>query len=76
MASRLIGTRPLLEPMLVYCQMDAWEQVSVKFKSESYHFHSRKKCLLPKWRPFHPGGGGGGGGELSNKIGCVFNEPG
>ena len=41
--------------MLIYCQLDTWEQVSVKFKSELCHFYSRKcipKCHLPKWQPF------------------------
>ena len=57
MACRLLGAKPLPEPMLVYCRLDSWEQVSVKFKSEFYHFHSRKciwKCLS-KWQPFCPG---------------------
>ena len=44
--------------MLAYCQSDSWEQISVKFESEFYHFHSRKRIWnyrLPKWRPFCPG---------------------
>ena len=55
MACRLFGSKPLLEPMLAYCKLDSWEQISVKIESEFYYFHSRKciwKCLLPKWRPF------------------------
>ena len=55
----LFGAKPLSEPMLEHCQLDSWEQISVKFKSEFYHFHSRKcfwNCCLPKWRPFCPGG--------------------
>ena len=59
MACRLPGTKPLPEPVLAYCQFDSWEQISVKFKSEFYHFHSRKciwNCRLPKWRPFWPVG--------------------
>ena len=58
MAWRRRGAKPLLEPMLIYCQSDSWEQVSVKFELEFYHFHTRKciwKCRLPKWRPFYPG---------------------
>ena len=50
------GAKPLPEPMLAYCQLDSWEQISVKFESEYYHFHWRKcfwNCYLPKWRPFH-----------------------
>ena len=30
----LFGTKPLPEPMLAYCQLDSWEQISVTFKSE------------------------------------------
>ena len=59
MACRLYGTKPLPEPMLAYCQLDSWEQISAKFESEFYHFHSRKciwNCRLPKWRPFCSGG--------------------
>ena len=59
MACRLFGVKPLPDPMLVYRQLDSCEQVSVKFISEFYHFHSRKcvwKCRLPRWRPFCPGG--------------------
>ena len=58
MACCLFGTKPLPEPMLVYCQLYSWEQISVKFKSEFYHFHSRKciwNCHLPNWQPFCPG---------------------
>ena len=59
MACRLFGAKPLPEPMLAHCQLDPWEQNSVKFESECYHFHSRKytwKCLLPEWRSFCSGG--------------------
>ena len=59
MACRLFGAKPLTEPMLVYCQLVSWEQISVKFEFEFYHFHTRKciwKCRLPKWRPFCPEG--------------------
>ena len=38
MACRLFGAKPLLEPMLVYYQLNSWEQISVKFESEFYHF--------------------------------------
>ena len=58
MACRLFSAKPLPEPMLVYCQLDSLEKVSVKFEYEFYHFHSTKciwKCL-PKWWPFCPGG--------------------
>ena len=38
-------------------KLDSCEHISVKFKSEFYHFHSRKciwKCRLSEWRPFCP----------------------
>ena len=59
MACCLFEAKPLPEPMLVYRQLDPWEQVSVKFEWEFYHFLSRKyiwKCILPKWWPFCLGG--------------------
>ena len=58
MACCLDGAKSLSELVLAYCQLDSWEQISVKFESEFYHFHSRKciwNCRLPKWRPFCPG---------------------
>ena len=45
MACRLDGGKPLSAPMLAYCQWDAWEQISVKFGSEYYHFHRSKPML-------------------------------
>ena len=59
MACRLFSTKLLPKPMLAYCQLDLREQISVKFQSEFYCFHSRKcisKCLLQKWQPFCSGG--------------------
>ena len=59
MACRLFSAKPLPEPMLVYVQLDSWEQVSLKFEWEFYNFYSRKciwKCCLPKKQPFCPGG--------------------
>ena len=44
MACRLFGAKPLPEPMLTCCQLDSWEQISVKFELEFYQFHSRK-CI-------------------------------
>ena len=41
MACCLVGAKPLPEPMLVYYQLDSWEQISVKLESEFDHFHSR-----------------------------------
>ena len=60
MACCLFGAKTSPELMLAYCQLDSWEQISVKFESEFYHFHSRKciwNCHLPKWWPFCPGWG-------------------
>ena len=39
MACHLFSTKPLPELMLTYCQLDSWEQISVKFESEFYHYH-------------------------------------
>ena len=56
MACRLFGAKPLPETMLVYCQLDPWEQTSVKFEWEFYHFHSWNAFVVyPKWRPFCSG---------------------
>ena len=59
MACRLFGAKPLPEPMLVNWALN-WGQVSVKFKLDFYHFHTRKyicKCRLQKWRLYCPEGG-------------------
>ena len=32
MACRLINAKPLAEPLLVHCQLDPWEQISMKFE--------------------------------------------
>ena len=58
MAYRLIGAKPLSEPLLEYCWLDPQEQSSVKFQLKITHFHSRKciwKCCLEKWWPFCTG---------------------
>ena len=58
MARRLFDANPLPEAMLAYYQLDSWEQISVQFESEFYHFNSRKClkiCRRSKWRPFCPG---------------------
>ena len=58
MACRLLGAKPLPEPVLGYYQLDSSEQISVKFESEFHRFQSREcvwKCRLPKWWPFCPG---------------------
>ena len=66
MAWHQISHKPLSEPMLIYCKLDSLEQISVKFESEFYHFHSRKcirKCRLPNWQPFCPGRDSWGSGQ-------------
>ena len=44
MACRLLGTKPLPEPMLNHCQLDHWEWLSMKFKVKYKTFHSWK-CI-------------------------------
>ena len=46
MACRLLGAKPLSEPMLTYSQLGLKEQNSVKYQSKWEHFHSRK-CDFP-----------------------------
>ena len=44
-AYRLLGPKPLSEPMLACWQLDIlWEHISVKFELEYNHFHLRK-CI-------------------------------
>ena len=38
MACRLFGAKPLSEQMEVFCQLDPWEQTSMKFISEYSEF--------------------------------------
>ena len=54
MACRLISTKPLSEPMLIYCQLDPKEHISMKFYLKFKHFQSRKgiwACCL--WNGGH-----------------------
>ena len=44
MACRLFDAKPLSIPMLGYCQLDHWEQTSLKLLSKYKDFHSRK-CI-------------------------------
>ena len=39
MACRLLGDKPLSDSVLEYCQLNPWEQTSVKFASKFKHFH-------------------------------------
>ena len=45
MACRLFGAKPLREQLLAYCQLDSWEQISLKFESEFYHFRNTFKFV-------------------------------
>ena len=51
---RLFGAKPLSEPMLVFWQLESWDETI-----EIQHFHSKKihlKTSSVKRRPFCPGG--------------------
>ena len=53
MACRLLAGNPLSEPMIVYCQLDQKEHISMKFYLKFKSFRSRKciwKCCPQKWR--------------------------
>ena len=54
MAWRLDGAKPLSEPILEYCQLDPWEQTSVKYLT-FYFKEMHLKMSSGKWRPFHRG---------------------
>ena len=59
MACCLFGAKPSSKPMLDYCQLDPWEQTSVKFfiKIQKFSFiKMHLKTSSAKWRPFCPGG--------------------
>ena len=58
MTCRLIGAKPLFEPMLVDRQLDRYEQTSAKFKSQFTVLHGRKwiwKCRVQYGGHFVPG---------------------
>ena len=42
MACRLLGAKPLSEPMLTYCQLEPKEYISMKYHFKLNYFHSRK----------------------------------
>ena len=56
MACRLFGDNPLSEPMIIYCQLDLEEYISMKnfhFKLKSFHSRKSKyRCRLQKRQPF------------------------
>ena len=70
MACRLFGAKPLPEPMLTYCQLNHWEETSVKSEWKFKTFHSWKctwKCRL--WN-----GGHFDQGELTEKY-LYYRKP-
>ena len=68
MACRLIGAKPLSQPMLGYCQLDPKEQTSVKFLSKYKIFHSQK-CI---WKHRLRNGGHFDQGEMSQHSVYAF----
>ena len=56
MACRMLGAKPLSEPMLPYCQLGHKEHTCISVKSylwcESFY---PRKCSSAKWRPFYLG---------------------
>ena len=58
-ACRLFVTKPSPEPMLAYCHLDPWEQISVKIEIGILSFSFKKMYLkmscLSEWWPFGPG---------------------
>ena len=44
-------TKPLSEPMLEYCWLDPWEQISVKSQSQFTYFH-QWKCIWKRRQEF------------------------
>ena len=57
MACRLDGAKPLSEPMLEYCWLDPWVNLS-EILIEIYTFSFKKmhlKMSSENWRPFCPG---------------------
>ena len=64
MACRLLGAKPLSEPMLAYCYLDHWEQNPMKTQWKCNNFQtikwtsknfSRPQCV--KWYPLCLSGG-------------------
>ena len=53
MACRLYGAEPLSKPMMGYCELDPYEQTSVKFQSKYFCFTKMHiKISSAKWRTF------------------------
>ena len=50
MACRLVGAKPLSEPMLEYCYLDPWEQTSVKSYRNLNIFIQENACENVVWK--------------------------
>ena len=50
MASCLFSAKPLSKQMLDCCQLDSWEQISVKFESELHHFIQENAFEIVVWQ--------------------------
>ena len=42
MACRLIGAKSLFKPMLAFCLLNLWEQISVKFELKHNDIYTRE----------------------------------
>ena len=76
MACRLLGGKPLPEPMLTYWQLGLQEQISATSEGKHKTFYSWKylwKCRLHKWRSFCPGGGAEWDELTMTDIICINN---
>ena len=83
MANRLFGAKPMTwtnadllligllgtNPIRIYCQLDSWQQILVKFESEFYPFYSRK-CI---WNCHLIYGGHFSRGRWVNVSDCLCN---
>ena len=68
-ACLLFVAKLLPEPMLAYCLLDFWEQISVKFEVEFYHFHKKMYLKLSSAKIVAILSGGGGGGDELKDMG-------
>ena len=68
MAYRQFGDKPLSQPIRVYCQLEPWEQTSVKFQSKYKTFDSWK-C---SWKYRLPNGGHFVGGHVIKLLKLLY----